>query len=140
LAGDVPLVLDRVRAEDIPDLWPHLEPLFARACEADPSDLTVERIKAEAVSGRRMIWTLTDGDRAAPLLSAFSTVDDGLKVCIGPLAGDEMELWLPLLCDLESHAKEAGFSVSHIEGRPGWQRVLKPYGYRVARVVLEKDL
>lgn len=134
------IILDRVGAEDVEELWPHLEPLFRRACEADPTDLTVDRIKAEAIEGKRLIWTLADGDRNPPLLSVFSTVEDGNKVCIGPLAGDEMELWLPLLSELESHAKEAGMSVSHIEGRVGWLRVLRPYGYRVARVILEKDL
>ena len=134
------IILDRLDPEDVKILWCVLEPLFRRACEADPTDLTPERIRIEASQGKRMIWTLADAERSSPLLSVFSTVTDGNKVCIGPLAGDEMELWLPLLSQLESHAKEAGHSVSHIEGRPGWQRVLAPYGYRVARVILEKDI
>jgi hypothetical protein len=134
------LVLDRIDASDIDLLWPHLEPFFRRACEADPTDLTPDIIRREAAEDRRLVWSITDASRDPPLLSIFSTITNGNKVCIGPLAGDEMELWLPLLSQLESHAKEAGLSVSHIEGRLGWQRVLAPYGYRVARITLEKVL
>lgn len=134
------IVLDRLDAEDIKILWSVLEPLFRRACEADPTDLTPDRIKTDAINGRRSIWALVDPKHSPPLLAVFSTTEDGNKACIGPLAGDDMELWLPLLSELEIHAKAAGMSVSRIEGRPGWQKVLRPYGYRVTRVILEKDL
>ena len=37
------IVLDRVLAEDIPALWPHLAPLFARACDADIRTIALEQ-------------------------------------------------------------------------------------------------
>ena len=134
------IVLDRVLAEDIPALWPHLKPLFARACDADPTGLTPDQIRDDALAGKRLIWTLADRDRTPPLIAAFSTADDGDTVNIGPLAGDDMETWLPLLAELERHAKEAGFTATHIEGRIGWTKVLRAYGYQPVRISLKKVL
>jgi hypothetical protein len=134
------IVLDRVAPEDIDDLWPYLEPPFRRACEADPTGLTSDMIRREAIEGRRHVWTLADGDLDPPLLAALSTRVDGDALIIGPLGGTDMHLWLPLLSVLEGHAKTAGLTSVRIEGRRGWQRALKPYGYRLARITLERNL
>ena len=137
-------ILDRVKPEAIDDLWPHLEPYFRRAYEVLLTDLTPDEIRAGAKTGRRQIWTVTERGRASPLLTAFCTamrVADGRKwLVFEALAGEDMEAWLPLLSEFEGYAKEAGASVSHIQGRRGWERVLRPYGYELKSVILEKVL
>lgn len=137
-------VLDRVAAEDCEILWSALAPFFQRAYDSVLTDLTPDEILASAITGHRQIWTITDRDRASPLLTTFCTamrVAGGRQwLVIEALAGDDMEDWLPLLAELEAHAKEAGATLSHIQGRRGWERVLRSYGYEPKSIILEKAL
>lgn len=136
--------LDRVLVEDIEDLWPVLSPYFEAAYDAVLTESTAEEMKTLALAGYREIWTITDPSRSPPLLAAFATSirsrGDVRWMVVEALAGWSMKDWLPLILDLERHAKAAGAVYAHIAGRMGWQRALKPLGYRPVRTVLQKDL
>jgi hypothetical protein len=55
-------------------------------------------------------------------------------------AGDGMAQWVHLIGELEAWAREQGCKIMEPFARPGWAKMLRPYGYKLAHVVLEKDL
>lgn len=138
------ITLDRIDVEDIGDLWPIVGPYFDRAYAAVLTESTADELKALALAGHRQIWTITDPERSPPLLAAFATClrsrGETTWLSVEGLAGWSMPDWLHLILDLERHAKEAGATYAHIAGRPGWQRALKPFGYRPVRTVLQKEI
>lgn len=64
-------------------------------------------------------------------------VDDRIHVW---LAGGSLKALLRMRPLIERCAKEWGFVRATINGRPGWARAFKPYGYRLNGPVLEKIL
>jgi hypothetical protein len=54
--------------------------------------------------------------------------------------GDDAALWVHLLESIEAWAKSRGCAAMEPVCRPGWERRLKPMGYRKTHVVLEKRL
>jgi len=54
--------------------------------------------------------------------------------------GDDAALWVDLLAPIEGWAKSQGCAAMEPICRPGWERRLKPMGYRKTHVVLEKRL
>ncbi len=54
--------------------------------------------------------------------------------------GDDAALWVDLLAPIEDWAKSRGCAAMEPICRPGWERRLKPMGYRKTHVVLEKRL
>jgi hypothetical protein len=65
---------------------------------------------------------------------------DGTNCRVMAIAGDDMAGWLHLLPDLEAWAKAQGCKIMEPLARPGWRKLLKPYGYRMTHVLLEKEL
>lgn len=55
-------------------------------------------------------------------------------------AGDKTELTGTLWPTAEDWGRQNGCSIGFVESRPGWARVLKPYGYSVSQVSIIKDL
>jgi hypothetical protein len=54
-----------------------------------------------------------------------------------PVAREEIRTWIGTI---ERFMRDRGADRVRIPGRPGWQRVLAPYGYTVAGVQLMKEL
>jgi len=54
--------------------------------------------------------------------------------------GDDAARWVELLAPIEAWAKSRGCAAMEPICRPGWERRLKPLGYRKTHVVLEKCL
>lgn len=137
-------ILERLSRDQVAAYWPVLESYFARVGAKVLGDRTPEDIRARALAGDCLIWTIIDEDHSEPLRAVFSTV---MRACgetkvlhIEDLAGDGMTEWLPLLSDLEGHASTAGAARVHIEGRMGWRKTLASHGYRPVRIVLEKEI
>lgn len=143
------IVLDRIEREFVVSVWPLLEPLFRKANEKAPSDLTPDLILDRASDGRLTLWAIYNHETPTDLLAAVATGihTDGMVCEIFALGGKRMTEWLGLrLAELEGLARRQGVIRMRLEGRRGWAKVLT--GYTVIaemndvprRVRLEKDL
>lgn len=54
--------------------------------------------------------------------------------------GEDAAGWVPLLTEIEAWEKAQGCTLSEIVCRPGWEKVLKPFGYKKTHVLLSKEL
>lgn len=106
--------------------------LIAKAIEDHPL-VTVQELYEQVARGEAVMWT---GERSAVL----ARITDG--VCeIAPAGGDIEEILADARPVLEEWARENGCTEIHIQaGRRGWARVLAPYGYEEAAVILRKRL
>lgn len=134
-------VLERLDRSDVMILWSVLKPYFEAAIARGDSSLSPDDIRALALSGRRLIWTVTsDHHLLATFSSGTQSASTGMTAFIDFLGGEDMDDWLrPCLAQFEAHARHAGATaVEIVDARLGWQRKLA--GYRPVRTTLRKDL
>jgi hypothetical protein len=118
------------------DLWLAIENRDGESCEpAAPTH-------AGAPAGD-LAWRPADREcaRIAALAITEIVVYPRITVCkLLACTGDDAQRWIDLLAPLETWAKAQGCAVMEPICRPGWERQLKPAGYRKTHVVLEKSL
>lgn len=115
----------------------HLEWLTA-ALREDPRG-TLEHVLTDVFEERAQLWAIQRGFEAQALVVTYiETYPHGDALAIQLCAGREMSEWLPLLEELEEHARALGCSFVEIHGRRGWERMLPDYAFR--GIVLGKEL
>jgi hypothetical protein len=84
-------------------------------------------VSDDLATGRAQLWLGTVGDR--PEIAAVSRLDgDTFEVWLA--GGPIVPKWLPHLETAVEASKEAGTTNGRIIGRKGWERVLRPLGWR----------
>jgi hypothetical protein len=120
------------------EIWPHVVELIHGAVKRTNLSHTLD-IDDDVLHGHGLLWLACDGPKILAAMTTSLVSTDRDKVCIlTACAGEEMDLWLPLLGKIEAYAKAEGCACVRIYGRKGWARVLKDY--RVEQVVLERQL
>ena len=54
------------------------------------------------------------------------------------MTGSHREKWTHLIKQIEEFAWHNNCDLLELVARPGWKRVLKPFGYKESHVLLEK--
>lgn len=88
-------------------------------------------------------WRAADGERVRIEALAITEIVAYPRTTVCKLlacTGDDAWRWVDLLAQIEAWAKAQGCAVMEPICRPGWERHLKPKGYRKTHVVLEKSL
>lgn len=107
---------------------------MGRLAKRFPKDVTTAALFGEFLSGKRTLWLVLDGDAfIAMALTTVRTIDaTGTRIfTLCDLAGKDVakfadELWAAM----EQGAAEKDCSIIAVEGRGGWDKFLKPRGYR----------
>jgi hypothetical protein len=127
-----------VRSADVPAAWPVVEPLLRPAMQRC-GEMKMEDLRSALAAGRFFLWVaLVEGTLKAAAVTEVAETIAGRIVCIVACGGRDRAEWLPLLKLIEDYGREKGCARMRIYGRKGWARVLP--GYRVTRVILEKEL
>jgi hypothetical protein len=133
---------ERIAPGNVSGIWPWVAPWIAQAIGASDTWSDLESIKDKAQQGYAHIWIGRDqSDRIDVVFVTETWYMDGRKaLVIRWLAGKEMDNWLGDLEWIENYAVNDGYHVVHIWGRPGWQKVCKPLGYKHEFTVISKPL
>jgi hypothetical protein len=99
--------------------------------------LTAEYLWGEIASGR-LALLIPDDDTV--LLLRESVTPSGLKVAEFFGIAGQMKGWAKAYPRLEAEAKRRGNDRLRAEGRLGWAREARKYGWKMTRVIVEKDL
>ena len=130
-----------VPAKKLDQVWPHIEDKVTRACEEARNRETPETIKAALHEGRFQLWVVIRGQKVMAILLTEIAVYSLSKVCrLIVCIGEDYKAWVGLIKQVEDWAKDMGCSEMEPLPRPGWEKVLKPLGYRKTHVVLNKEL
>jgi hypothetical protein len=116
--------------------WAPFLPRIAQRSHESVSDLKGQIIRREV----RLLLVM-DGDKAQALVGVYIHQMGGKSY--GDmiwLAGFNREQWQELLPQFEQMLRDAGCIMCRTICRPGWSRFLKPRGYRLKHVIMEKPL
>jgi hypothetical protein len=115
------------------EAWPMLEPALARQINGFSSEQLFQKIVAKEFA----LWKAGDGQGYV-----VTCVESGDPPTFRTLylGGSNLPAWLDQIDDLERVAQHNGCCEHEIDSRPGFARLLKPRGYRLAAVKLIKDL
>lgn len=121
----------------IGEVWPLVRERIRLAIERTGlSDF--DRVEADIISGKQLVWMAWDGDISAVATTEKSSIGTRTVCTLTACQGYERDKWLPLFEKIEDYARDEGCSSMRLYGRVGWQRVLD--GYKVENVVMEKVL
>ena len=114
-------------------LWPRIVELLTVAVERGGNDW--DELGEMLADGRAQLWL---GVTDMPEVAAVSRMDgDTFEVWLA--GGKVLSGFLPFLETAIQAAKEGGATNGRITGRKGWERVLRPYGWRPNGDDLVKD-
>jgi len=122
-----------VDPEQISKFWPYVKSfIFSGPQRTGLSD--PEYTEWEILRGDQLLWIIWDGKEIKA--AASTRLSNG--VCLmTACGGKDMKEWVKFFPQIDQYAKDEGCRL-RISGRRGWERVLRPFGYRVKYVILER--
>lgn len=134
--------LHRVAPHELPDLWPQIRERVAACCARSGGKYEPVDVLLNCLSRRMNMWLVQgDADHISAIAITEIVAYPRITVCkLLACTGEGAEQWVDLLADIEAWAKAQGCAAIEPICRPGWERRLKPKGYRKTHVVLEKSL
>ncbi len=134
-------VLERLAPPSLPDRWEKVRGLVASACARSGGKYAAVDVLRLALGGAMQLWAAMDGDAAKAVAITEVTAFPRRLVCrVLACTGEGPESWLGHLAAIETWARAQGCTAIEPVARPGWERLLKPLGYRKTHVILEKPL
>lgn len=122
--------------------WPRVLPLIAEACkrggDCHSPDDTLEALRA----GRMQLWVAVSSEALDAVFVTRIVKHPGRTVAEVVIAtGSGYQDWYAQFLEtVEAWARANGADRVRLVARPGWQRVVKHFGYEPLHVELVKDL
>ncbi len=130
-----------VSRESVIHWWESLLPFMASFLERAGDRYLPGDILAKIQKGEWQLWVVMDGHFIQSVcMTCIVKYPRAVDMRIIMMVGEDRALWIHLLAKLEGYAKGLGCAKITGEARPGWEKILKPLGYKKTHVYLEKDL
>jgi len=114
-------------------IWDEIRPLLDSAVERSRDSWS--EVLADLLTGRAQLWvTVTDRP-----IAAMVTRIDGATLEVWLAGGDVLKGSVPFLETAIAASRAQGTTNGRIDGRKGWERVLKPFGWHFDGEYLVKD-
>jgi len=123
--------------------WMTIAPWIAQAIEGSRVAQDLEQIKTRAMNGSMQIWVGAmpkSKNVSLVLVTEAILIDEVPMLVLRMLAGVDIDECLPDMAMIENWATNKGFHSLQIWGRKGWERKLKPLGFRHEYTILSKVL
>lgn len=134
----------RIGPRSIQDAWLHAMPWVEKAIgEVNHMHAELAHIQKGLYEGFLQLWSIQDKRKDNQpvffLITELHTTEAGFKTLILRwAAGTDMADWIDEINLLESICEKEGYHKIEVWGRPGWEKVLKNYGYQREFVILSK--
>jgi hypothetical protein len=116
-------------------------PILQRAIDDADGRWSADQLLADVEAGKVLVWIVTRDEKIVGVFTVRVIESRVTWVLVEDLAGDDLASWiLEAHRALETWAREMGATQIVIEGRKGWERVLRPYGYESTRIQAVKRL
>ena len=137
--------LVRIPIQELDKVWPIVDKdirnALAYSSQLNDSNFVYETAK----QGKFQVWVLWDKSKEQSNEKYFGVVITEIikrklgKVChIYIMTGKNRQQWQHLIKVIEDFAEQQECNNMELIARPGWKRVLKPFGFKESHVVLEK--
>tara|TARA_R100001163_G_scaffold52109_1_gene39495 strand:- start:24 stop:446 length:423 start_codon:yes stop_codon:yes gene_type:complete len=100
-----------------------------------------EHIKNWILEDKMQLWILWDSQNKKYYgVVVTEIIQRPLQRCLNIkiMTGSHREKWQHLVKQIEDFAWQNNCDLLELVARPGWKRVLKPFGYKESHVLLEK--
>lgn len=129
------------RPEQIKARWDAFKPYIAQFIAVSAGENTPDSIYAGLVEENMQLFTF-EGERGlfGLVVTEITEFPTGKVLQIVGCAGEGILETVDDILVLEAWGRYIGCKKIRIDGRPGWERELSPFGWRKQYVVLMKDL
>lgn len=130
-----------IRSDRLEHFWPLIRDYVAEAIERSDGKYEVTDILNALLARDMQAWAVTDGEKIdALVLTEIVSYPRQREARILACTGSDARQWVHLISDIEAWAKANGCARLEPIARPGWEKYLKPLGFKRTHVVLTKEL
>ena len=136
--------LINVPTKSVNEVWALVKTDIANALNRSNGYALADHIKKWIIEEKMQLWILWDKEAAKESkyygLVVTEIIQRPLQRCLNIkiMTGNHREKWQHLIKHIENFAWQNNCDLLELVARPGWKRVLKPFGYKEGHVLLEK--
>lgn len=126
---------------EVVERWPDFRPFLAGMCERSNHRYEPADLLRLLLADQYQLWSAAEGQAIDAMMLTRVVEFPGAKACeMAAAFGENSKEWVGFIGEVEDWARGQGCGLMQPIGRPGWERVLKPFGYEKTHVLLEKKL
>ena len=130
-----------LRADQIEPVWHKIRPLIADAVTHSDGKYEVLDILSALLARDMQAWAITKGDEIVAIVITEIINYPRKKECrVLAVDGEGAKEWVHLVSEIEAWAKANGCQSIEPIARPGWEKLMKPLGYKRTHIILSKEL
>lgn len=132
-----------VPTSELKTVWTTVAPLLSPAVKRSGGRVTMSTLFAALSEKRSTLWVAYPEDRTirAAFVTRVAQYPAKRTLVVDFTGGSDMHAWvIEAQATFRAYAADAGCSAVELAGRAGWERVLRPYGWRESFMVLEVDV
>jgi hypothetical protein len=136
------IYLSGIYANEVGYVESDVRPLIQKALDHARGEWTVDLILENVKTGDMQLWIGHEDDELYYVcITRIENYPSGYKTCLVlALAGFNIDDWLQNINELEKWCEHHGVEAIRLQGRKGWERKLKNYGFDHAYTVLERKV
>lgn len=129
-----------ISPENIDTFWVLVKGYLEGAAKRS-NHVTAPDIYADLKHERSYLWVVHEGTRVdAAVVAQLELTKRGKECVVSSMGGKDMDKWAHLIEPIEAWAKTEGCTFMRHEGRPGLLKMMKPFGYRLTHITIEKAI
>lgn len=136
--------LVQIPKENIDIVWKQCKTMIADAMASSNNYANASHFKQWISENKMQLWFLWDKeadiDQRLYGIVVTEIIQRPLQRCLNIkiMTGKHREKWQHLIKHIENFAWQNNCDLLELVARPGWKRVLKPFGFKESHVLLEK--
>jgi hypothetical protein len=136
--------LVQIPKENIDIVWKQCKGMIADAMASSNNYANASHFKQWISENKMQLWFLwnkeADIDQRLYGIVVTEIIQRPLQRCLNIkiMTGKHREKWQHLIKHIENFAWQNNCDLLELVARPGWKRVLKPFGFKESHVLLEK--
>jgi hypothetical protein len=136
--------LVQIPKQNIDIVWRQCKTMIADAMASSNNYANASHFKQWISENKMQLWFLwdkeADVDQRLYGIVVTEIIQRPLQRCLNIkiMTGKHREKWQHLIKHIENFAWQNNCDLLELVARPGWKRVLKPFGFKESHVLLEK--
>ena len=136
--------LINVPTKSVNEVWGLVKTDIANALNRSNGYALADHIKKDIIEEKMQLWILWDKEGLKESkyygLVVTEVIQRPLQRCLNIkiMTGRHREKWQHLIKHIEDFAWQNQCDLLELVARPGWKKILKPFGYTESHVLLEK--
>ncbi len=131
-----------VLSNAIEQVWDDVKPMLLQALVYADTKYNADDILSALIKGHMQLWLVFDnnGDTCAFCITRIINYPQEKRAAILFTSGHDVMKWVHFNEVICAWAASNGCSTLEVYGRPGWEKLLAPFGYEKIHTVLKVTL